>query len=183
MLSLDAKIEAILFFNNEPLSKKTLAKILETEIVEIEEALLTLEERLKESGLVLLSQTDKVALGATPEMSAILESLKKEELLKTLGKAGLETLSIILYKGPISRAKIDYIRGVNSTFILRNLLIRDLVERMPNADDQRAYLYSPSFKLLSFLGISKVDDLPEYVKIQAEVEEFDKGVVADLDAE
>ena len=68
-------------------------------------------------------------LGTAPQMSATVETLTKEELMKDLGKAGLETISIILYKGPISRAEIDYIRGVQSNFILRNLLVRGLIEK------------------------------------------------------
>jgi segregation and condensation protein B len=76
--------------------------------------------------------------------------------VKDLGKAGLETLSIILYQGPISRAEIDYIRGVNSNFILRNLLIRGLIERVENPHDQRSFLYKPTLELISYLGLSKI---------------------------
>jgi len=89
-----------------------------------------------------------------------------------LGKAGLETLSIILYKAPITRVEIDYLRGVNSNFILRNLLIRGFIEKVVNPGDQRSYLYKPSLDLLSFLGVSKVEDLPEYVSIQEEIKDF-----------
>ena len=89
-----------------------------------------------------------------------------------MGRAGLETLSIILYKGPINRREIDYIRGVNSNFILRNLLIRGLVERVQNTDDARSFLYKPTFEVLSFMGISKIEDLPEYVEVRREVEEI-----------
>ena len=60
-------------------------------------------------------------LGTSAEASTLIEKLTKEELNRDLGKASLETLSIIMYQGPIKRSQIDYIRGVNSTFILQKL--------------------------------------------------------------
>ena len=172
MLTLDSQIEAVLFLKAEPLSKKLLAKILEKDVDEIESALSLLEERLETRGVTLLSKDESVMLVTNPEMSNVIETIRKEELSRDLGKAGLETLSIILYKAPITRAEIDYLRGVNSNFILRNLLIRGLIEKVSNPSDQRSYLYKPSFELLSFLGITKVKDLPEYGKIQEEIKNF-----------
>jgi segregation and condensation protein B len=89
-----------------------------------------------------------------------------------LGKAGLETLAIILYQGPISRADIDYIRGVNSQFIVRNLLIRGLIERVDNPTDARSFLYKTTLDLLSHLGISKIQDLPEYDQVRRDIDGF-----------
>ena len=83
-----------------------------------------LEQDLKGRGLSLVRTDDEVMLGTAKEFSGLIEDLAKEELSRDLGKAGLETLSIVLYLGPITRADIDYIRGVNSQFILRALLIR-----------------------------------------------------------
>jgi segregation and condensation protein B len=84
----------------------------------------------------------------------------------------METLSTILYYGPISRRDIDYIRGVNSTFIIRNLLVRGLIEKAENDKDQRIFMYKPTFDLLAFLGITKIEDLPDYTKIREEFEAF-----------
>ncbi|MEA2112928.1 MAG: SMC-Scp complex subunit ScpB [Patescibacteria group bacterium] len=172
MLSLDSQIEAILFLKSEPVAKKEIAKILDKELEEVEDALFVLKGKFETRGIVLLSKDGKVALATSPEMSEVIDGIRKAELSRDLGKAGLETLSIILYKSPITRSEIDYLRGVNSNFILRNLLIRGLVEKVNNPKDQRSYLYKPTFELLSFLGISKVKDLPEYGKIQKEVEDF-----------
>jgi len=183
MLTLDSQIEAILFLKSEPLRKGDLAKILGVTLEEIENALFVLEERLKTRGIILLSKDDDVVLGTSPEMSEVIESLRKEELSKDLGKAGLETLSIILYREPITRAGIDYLRGVNSNFILRNLLIRGLIEKVSNPEDQRSYLYKPSFELLSFLGIKSVEDLPEYDKIQEEIKSFDSQILPENENE
>jgi chromosome segregation and condensation protein ScpB len=72
----------------------------------------------------------------------------------------------------LSRREIDYILGVNSNFILRNLLVRGLVEKIDNPKDQRSFLYRPTFDLLSYLGISRIDDMPEYSSVKKELEAF-----------
>jgi segregation and condensation protein B len=101
-------------------------------------------------------------LGTSPSASSLIAEITKEELSKELSKAALETLATVLYKGPITRAEIDYIRGVNSNFILRNLQVRGLVEKIDNPADQRSYLYKPTFQLLEFMGVTRLEDLPEY---------------------
>ena len=113
-------------------------------------------------------------LGTAPELSPTIEKMTKEELMGDLGKATLETLSIILYQGPIVKSRIDYIRGVNSSFILRNLLIRGLIERREHPEDKRTFLYSPTFDLLTHLGISRVEDLPEYGTARDEIRAFEE---------
>src|SRR5207253_1777638 len=112
------------------------------------DSLKTLSESLANRGLSLVETESEVALVTRSEVSGLIETLAKEELDRDLGKAGLETLSIILYYGPLARREIDYIRGVNSTFILRNLLVRGLVERVTNEKDQRSFLYKSSLDLL-----------------------------------
>ncbi|MBI2099909.1 MAG: SMC-Scp complex subunit ScpB, partial [Candidatus Vogelbacteria bacterium] len=82
-------------------------------------------------------------------------------------------LTIVLYKGPLTRAEIDYIRGVNSSFILRHLSIRGLVERIPNPKDARSFLYRPTFDLFQHLGLSKIEELPEYGELISQLENLD----------
>ncbi len=171
-MTLDAKIEAVLFWKAEPTALSKLAKIFSIDNTEVKEALGVLDERLKGRGLALVFKDDEVALRTAPAAGSFIEQLTKEELTKDLGKAGLETLSIILYQGPISRREIDYVRGVNSNFILRNLLVRGLVEKVDNPKDLRSFLYRPTFDLLSHLGISRVEDLPEYQFARKEIESF-----------
>ena len=174
MNNLSRKIEAILFFKNEPVKIKWLEKVLGGSPQELSEAILELKTDLSGRGIVLTELDDSVALRTAPEHSDILLELRKEELSRDIGKAGLETLSIILYRSPITRAKIDYIRGVNSTFIIRNLLIRGLVEKTSNPKDARSFLYKPTFQLLSFLGISNISELPEYEDVRDEIDQFQK---------
>jgi segregation and condensation protein B len=119
----------------------------------------------------LVRKGSEVAIGTRGEAGALIQTLAKEELSKDLGKAGLETIAIVLYQGPVTRARIDYIRGVNSSFMLRHLLVRGLVERTPNPEDQRSYLYQPSFALLQQLGLKRLEDLPNYEAFRAEAVE------------
>ena len=73
-------------------------------------------------------------------------------------------MSIIAYSGPISRADIEYIRGVNSSFTIRNLLLRGLIERTVDPKRANAYIYSASFDLIKRLGLSGISELPDYEK-------------------
>lgn len=171
-MDLSQKIEAVLFWKAEPVSVKKLAGLLNEDAKAIRQGIEQLEQDLKGRGVALVQTDDEVMLGTAKELSPLIEQLSKDELTRDLGKAGLETLSIVLYQGPISRANIDYIRGVNSQFILRSLLIRGLVERVDNPDDARSFLYKPTLGLLSHLGISKITDLPEYAQVRSEIESF-----------
>lgn len=172
IMTLDSKIEAVLFFKAEPIQKKKLANLLDTSIEEISCSLLILEEKLKERGLSLIYKEDEVSLGTNPQVSSIIENITKEELTRDLGKAKLEVLSIIIYRGPIIRSEIDYIRGVNSSFILRNLLIRGLIDKKIDPKNSRGFLYSVTTEAISYLGISKIEEMPEYVRVRQEIEDF-----------
>lgn len=173
MLSLDAQIESILFFKSEPVHVSFLVETLNVSEEKVREALEVLETNLQDRGLRLMRKDDAALLATTPEMGELFEHLIKEELQKDLGKAGLETLTIILYYGPVPRSRIDYIRGVNSTYMLRHLLVRGLIEKIPNPQDSRSYLYRPSFDLLSYLGITTVEELPEYEAVREELRTFE----------
>lgn len=172
MKNLDIIIEALLFVKTEPLSKKKIAELLKTSENSVIEALNVLREKLGNRGVRLLINGDEVALGTAIEASEAIESVLKEELSRDLGKAGLETISIVLYKNPVTKNEIDFIRGVNSQFILRNLLIRGLIERTPNPNG-RSSLYRPTFGLLRFIGVENIHDLPDYGKIVASLKDFE----------
>ncbi len=175
MQELDKRIEAILFFENQPVSIKKLSTLFKVSSDDIKNSLEILNDRLQ-GGIVLIQKDDEVMLGTSPEVSEIIESIKKEELSKELSKAALETLTIIIYKGPLRRSEIDFIRGVNSQFIIRNLEMRGLVERITDPKDERASLYRPSFELLSFLGIKNIEDMPEFDVLKKKVEDLEESL-------
>ena len=174
-MNLEQQIEAILFWKGEPVKIKKLAEILSSTDANIVETLNLLEKNLIGRGLVIIRKEDEVTLGTASEISPLIEKLTREELVRDLGKAGLETLSIIIYKGPISRAEIDYIRGVQSNFIIRNLSIRGLVERVANPKDARSFLYKPTFDLLQYLGLKKIEDMPEFEAVTHELHNFENS--------
>lgn len=174
-ITLEAMIEAILFWRAEPLAVAELARAVARGQDEVRAALTKLQSDLASRGVILVQKDDEVTLGSHPEASDLIEKLGREALSRDLGKASLETLTTVLYRGPISRAEIDYVRGVNSSFILRHLMTRGLVERVPNPADARGFLYRPTFDLLQHLGLGKVEDLPEYSDLSERLAHFATG--------
>ena len=173
MENLSKKIESLLFYKNSPTKIKDLAKILNVSEEQILNSVTKLKEELQERGIRLMKKDSAVMLGTAPEFGEMIETLIKEELNKDLGKAGLETLAIVLYLGPVAKSKVDYIRGVNSGFILRNLMVRGLVERINNPEDQRSFLYKPTFELFAHLGITDIKELPDYESVSEEISQFE----------
>lgn len=170
-IELESKIEGLLFYKGEDVSIKKLAGLLNVSTDEIEEGLIKLEKSLENRGLVLVRKDDSVVLGITRELSPLIESIRKEEITKELSRASIETLSIILYKNGVSRSEIDYIRGVNSSFIIRNLIVRGLVEKVMDTNDSRRILYRPSFNTLSYMGVNSIEQLPNYTEIVKQLQE------------
>ncbi len=171
-MNLSSQIEAVLFFKAEPMTTKKLAAALKVKESEIAAALSELENTLVNRGISLIRNGEEVELRTSPSVSALIETLTKEELSRDLGKAGLETIAVILYKGSAKRSEIDYIRGVNSSFILRNLLIRGLIER--EVDGGRGFLYKPTTDLLAHLGVAKLEELPEFDKVKEALKKFEE---------
>ncbi|MEK7147809.1 MAG: SMC-Scp complex subunit ScpB [Patescibacteria group bacterium] len=172
---LESKIESILFFRNEPVTITELAKLLAIDKSEIKTAVTNLQTFYQDRGIVVVTNGEEVSLGTHPQNSALIERLQKEEFSRELGRAGLETLAIILYRGPISRREIDQIRGVNSGFILRTLLIRGLIERTDPSTALgagRSYTYKSTLKLLEYLGVTSREELPEFDTAFKKIEEF-----------
>ena len=167
--NLEAKIEAVLFIHGEPVKLKKLASVIKTTETEIEKALDAIKEKLNDEsrGLDLMKNKDEVQLVTASELTDIVEKLTKEELDTKLTPAALETLSIIAYLGPCPRALIDYIRGVNSAFMLRSLMVRGLVERRENKEKTGGYAYQITFDFLKHMGVSTPEELPEYEKYAA----------------
>src|SRR3990167_6578520 len=112
-----ARIEALLFIHGEPLPFKKISSILGIERDSVISVLNEYKEKLnsEERGLALVIENEKVQLVSRPEFSLLVEAFVKEELEEELTPASLEAISIIVYLGPITRSRIDYLRGVNSS--------------------------------------------------------------------
>lgn len=174
-MDLSVKIEAILCYKGEPVLIKELGGILDVSEKEVREGIDALRAKLSGRGVALVETDGEVMLGTAPELSDLIQKMIKDERAADLSKASVETLAIVLYQGPVGKQDIDFIRGVNSGYILRSLSIRGLVERIENPKDRRGFLYKPTLELLSNLGVSKIDDLPEWEKVRADIENIRKS--------
>lgn len=159
-----SKLEAVLFAINEPISSRRIAGIME---ITEEEALNLIAELKKHyvnerSGLDIFEHAGSFELVTRKEFSPLVEKILKTEMEEDLTPASLEILAIVAYLGPISRSSVEYIRGVNSSFSLRNLLLRGLIERVPNPERANAFLYRPTADILKVLGASSIEELPEF---------------------
>lgn len=157
-------IESLLFVSGEPMKISKIAKILEVSKEDVENALMILSGDYSSSkrGVVILRKEDEAQMATSPENAAYVDKVVKSDLQEALSNAALEVISIIAYRGPISRTEIEAIRGVNCTYTLRNLMMRGLIERIDNPKDLRGYAYKISFEFLKKLGIDGVDKLPDY---------------------
>ena len=177
-MKLEQKIEAVLLFKNEPVTLAELSKLLNVPRENLQSTISNLQKEYSNRGIVLITNGEEVSLGTNPENSELIETLQKEELSRELGRAGLETLAIVLYKGPISRREIDHIRGVNSSFVIRTLMIRGLIDRTDPSTSSgqtaqgRSYSYKPTLKLFQHLGITRKEDLPDYNSAFKKIEDF-----------
>jgi segregation and condensation protein B len=160
---LTTTLEAILFTAAKPLEIKTLAKTLNTNQETLREALDALKtlRNVEDSGIHIIEHEGRVQMVSNPSAAEAVKLFAKEDMGGELTKPSLETLTIIAYRGPMTKPEIEQIRGINCTMILRNLLMRGLIEEK---DDPSRFLpvYSVSIDLLRHLGVNQVSKLPEY---------------------
>lgn len=167
-MSLASKLESILFIAGKPLSFKRLAALAGCKEKEVAEAIIILKEKYnqEESGLQIMIDGKEAQFMTNPRNRALVTEYVKDETTGELTRPSLETLTIIAYRGPITKLEMEQIRGVNCSLILRNLMIRGLIKA--EEDKTRAdTVYSVSFDFLKFLGIREPSELPDYEKLRA----------------
>ena len=168
-MPLDVLVETVLFYKASPQKISTLKKLFEVSDEAWEQGICTLESRLESSALRIVQTDAESQLTTAPALSEFVEAMRKDEISSDIGKAGAETLAIVLYQGPITRAEIDTIRGVNSSFIVRNLLTRGLIKR---ESYKNTFRFSISPELLKHLGVTNKELLPNFSKFNAALNEF-----------
>lgn len=182
------KIEALLFALGRPLARKELSRLLDADVDGISAALTELQNTLQ-GGVVLVDDGDEVELRVGAENAALIEKVRKDEYSRDIGKAGLEALSAVLYRGPLTRSEIDFIRGVNSSQTLRTLTLRGLIRKVENdagrtlPDSARpasggrrgSFLYEPTTELLAELGVSRMQDLPDYADVRQKLQTLEES--------
>lgn len=175
----DSSLEAILFAAAKPFSIKQLADLLKLSTKEIESAVKSLAERLDDSrgGIMLQRNGNEIELVTRPEAGELVKQVVTAEAQGELTRAALEALTILAYRGPVTRPELEQIRGINSAVILRNLMLRGLVEQAEN-DRLGQPLYAITFDFLNHLGIASTAELPEYEALRGN--EIVAQVLSDL---
>lgn len=171
---LQAHLEALLFVEGA-MSKKELSSLLGVSIEEVGQAAAGLQAASAGRGITLVDDGKSLELRTAPRVAEKIEAMRREELSKDIGRAGLEVLSAILYRGPLTRAEVDFVRGVNSSQTLRTLLMRGLVRRVSNPKDERSFLYEPTTELFGSLGIASRQELPEYDEVRGKLSELEEA--------
>jgi segregation and condensation protein B len=168
-MNLISQIESLLFVSHKPLSIKKIALHIAASPKEVEECMYVLMEKYKDTednGILLVRNADQFQYISNPHNAAIIQEYLKEDISGELTRPALETLSIIAYRGQISKSDIEQIRGINCSLILRNLLIRGLI----NAKEDTVRMekvYNVSFDFLRHLGLQSINQLPDFERLNA----------------
>jgi segregation and condensation protein B len=160
-LSLEACVEALLFVAGEPVPVERLASILGVDSDQVEAALETLAWLYATRGLRIQRHGRRVQIVTAPEMAEVVRALLGLDLSGKLSPAALETLAIVAYQQPVTRAQVEAVRGVNSDTVIRTLINRGLVEEQGRLEQPgRPILYGTTFEFLQQFGLSSLDQLP-----------------------
>ncbi len=164
-----ALIESLLFVSGKAISISKMAEILKKdkrEIVQVADELMQ-EYNQDSRGVHIQRTAQSYQMASSPACAYIIKDFVKSEQTGELTKPSLETLTIIAYRGPITKAELEQIRGVNCSLIIRNLLIRGLIESKEDKE-KMATVYSITFDFLRFLGLDKAEDLPDFDKLNSD---------------
>lgn len=156
------KIITILYLSGEPISITVIAELLKVDNKSVEETLSDVENKIKEIGLLLMRNKDEISIVTSPAQALLVEGFWKEELKGDLTPATLQVLSIVAYLGNPTRQIISYIRGVQSAQSIRTLSVRGLIKR----EGEVCVLTGEALK---HLGITKIEELPQYESIRNEL--------------
>lgn len=165
-MELSSKIESLLFVAGKPLPIKKIAEFLDKPIEEIDVTLQALKDKFNQpkSGIHLLHEGKEWQLATNPENSKLIKEYIQDETTGELTRPSLEALTIIAYRGPITKLELEQIRGVNCSLILRNLEMRGLIQT--EEDKTRAqFVYSITLDFLRFLGVDEASGLPDFAKL------------------
>lgn len=158
---IDRCVEALLFVAEGPLSLEDLARAVSCDPAAIEASLARLVAASKQRGLWIERVGTRVQMVTTPLAAPAIERLLGLDASNKLSPAALETLAIVAYRQPITRAQIDAVRGVNSEGVLRSLIGKSLVAAVGRLEQVgRPVLYGTTFEFLQYLGLTSLEQLP-----------------------
>ncbi len=161
---------ALLLFIGGSVRVSTIAAYLDTTEEAVLAEVASIRPALNSFGLAIIEQGGELALGTSADTAQLIEKIRRDELEGPLGKAGLETLAVIMYRGAVTRADIEYVRGVNVSTALRSLMIRGLIERIQHPQDQRTFLYQITTEVPAYFGVERIEDIPDFATKKAEID-------------
>lgn len=174
MSSIKSKIESLLFISAKPMSVGTLADLAQAdkkEVIKGADELLA-DYKNNQAGVQIIKDGSKYQMVSSPANAKVIQEFIKDETTGELSRPSLEALTIIAYRGPVSKIDLDRIRGVNCALILRNLLLRGLIEAKTDKKKNETY-YTATFDFIRFLGLNDIKSLPDYERLHQE-ETIDK---------
>ncbi|MEJ5227903.1 SMC-Scp complex subunit ScpB [Thermodesulfovibrio sp.] len=157
-------VEALLFVSEKPLSVKFLSNLLSIEESEVKAVISELadERKNKKSGIIIVQLEESYQMVTNPEYGEWITIFKKFNSNNRLSEQAIETLSVIAYKQPITKAEIEKIRGVNSDHAIKSLLEKRLIKIVGKKEvPGRPFLYGTTREFLRLFGISSLKELPE----------------------
>lgn len=167
MSSIKSKIESLLFISAKPMAASQMADLLNADKKEV---IINADELLEnyknsQAGVQIIKDGSKYQMVSAPANAKVIQEFIKDETTGELSRPSLEALTIIAYRGPVTKIDLDRIRGVNCALILRNLLIRGLIEGKFDKKKNETY-YNATFDFIRFLGLNGIKDLPDYERLR-----------------
>ena len=154
-------LEAILFSSNRALRVRELQQATESGVKDVQSALDELQDALAGRGLMLQRQGDQVQLVTRPEVASYVRRALRPEVTGKLSPAAYETLAIVAYQQPVTKSRIEEIRGVNCDSVVANLELRNLVVEVGRGSGPgQPKLYGTTMRFLQVLGLASLSDLP-----------------------
>jgi segregation and condensation protein B len=177
-------LEAVLMVADQPLDETTLATVLGYPVPQVREALGALAGEYDEQGrgFDLRNVAGGWRFYTREEFAAVVEAFVLDGQQARLTQAALETLAVVAYRQPVSRARVSAIRGVNVDGVMRTLLNRGLVEEAGTDGETGAHLYRTSNYFLERIGVTSIEDLPELAPFVPEMDDIDFGLDGDQES-
>ena len=170
---LKGKVEAILFVAGEAVSRKDLAKALQVSDTQLKNVLNQLRDEYdyEQRGFLLKMFGDKVQLATRPMYAEDVVRLLQPIQQQSLSQAAMETLAVVAYKQPVTRAEVEQIRGVKCDYSLQSLMTKGLIREVGRKDTiGRPILFGTTDEFLSHFGLGELTDLPPMPEIEQEEE-------------
>ncbi len=181
--SLKGRIEAILFVAGEAVSLKDLSNSLKISEKALKKELneISSEYDYEQRGFMLKRFGDKVQLATRPLYAGDIVRLLQPVQQQSLSQAAMETLAVVAYKQPVTRAEVEQIRGVKCDYSLQSLMIKGMIQEAGRKDTiGRPILYATTDLFLSHFGISSLDDLPPLPEKESNSQEEESEFAGDL---